>query len=209
MLLNNSRIMNPSIGFFTGYYYTTVFLAKDDFVVEYVYLQNREFLKNIVSILNGLIEKNFRNSEVSFMSIYTGVAPLSTLRAVCSWVQGWHRASGVPVIAINDTRHMKSNRKIPLIINMFGGKFAIVESDDLVYIVDKDVLYNDLMQRFGQFECVYSVAIPDHLTNIVDGSYLIISDINSFANDAYKKYLNKEFSKIEDIAPNFDKFFLG
>ena len=197
--------MNSSIGFFTGYYYTTVFAAKDDLIVEYTYLRNRDFFKAIANQLDGLIKRNFEDEKISFIFIYTGVAPLSTLRAVCAWVQGWRRASGIPVVAINDTKYMRSNKEVSLVVNMFGGKFAIIESDELIYMTDREAFYNGLMQRLGRFECVYSVSIPDCFINRLDVSFVITPDLKSFAEDSFNKYSNKRLSTIEGIVPNFEK----
>jgi tRNA threonylcarbamoyladenosine biosynthesis protein TsaB len=109
--------------------YTSIELAifKGETSLDRVEEENKQSSKNFIPLLNNLLINNRLSlSDLSFIAVYQGPAPLTTLRVIISSVNGLAYAIKVPLIGINgltsilDEYHGTTNNSITIsLLNAF------------------------------------------------------------------------------------------
>lgn len=190
-----------SIGFLPSHHFTIVYSARDNVALEYKLIENNEFLFKITEILDYFLLKYFQKNEISFLSFYTGPAPLVTSRTVAAFIQGWSTSKNIKVVTLSSLKIWNKDPEVPVFINLFGGKYLFVTNTE-----EKIITQNEFEEKIKEFKCISitkGVKIPLEYFEKNSAYTLIIPNFTFIGNKRFKKFKNLEFTETKKINPDF------
>jgi hypothetical protein len=191
--------MNKDIvhcGVVTTFVYTLIYIAKEDEIIEYQYIKNIFFQKEITDILDFFLHKY---NDIAFFSIFLGPAPLLSCRTTLVFMKGLSLVVSLPIVVIRGNNFFKYSYFDSVIIQNFCGMYLLIEKNKknkLMTILEMEQ-YNYKNKRIGLVSREgHSIKINEHYVTI------LFPNINSIIKKSYKKFQEgKTIKSINEIKP--------
>jgi hypothetical protein len=185
------------LGIITSFIYTVVYIAKDNIIVEWNYIKNIYFQKEICNILDMIFEKY----NISFAGLFLGPAPLMSCRTTLIFMQGLYIALKIPIVLLSGNNHYKYKSIDIVIIQNFCGNYLVMEAGKK----QKKVTLLEIESRDYFNKKVGLVSREGHSINI-NSNYIsvLFPNIENLIKEAFKKYKNNKVIKtFSQIVPFF------
>lgn len=184
-------------GVITSFIYTVIYVAKDNIILEYEYIKNIYFQKEISHKLDGVLQKY----SISYFAVFLGPAPLMSCRATLIFMQGLYIALKIPIVLLSGNNAYKYKYYDIIIIQNFCGNYLLIEKGQKNTVCD----LLDLEKKNYKGKRVALVSREGHVINInVDYGVLLFPNIENLAQLAYEKYKNNKcIKKFNQIVPFF------
>ena len=118
--------MNKDIfhcGVITSFIYTVIYVAKNDIILEYQYIKNIYFQKDICAILDKILYLY----NIEFIGIFLGPAPLMSCRTSLIFIQGLYIALKIPIVLLSGNNTYKYKYYDTVIIQNFSGNYTVIK----------------------------------------------------------------------------------
>lgn len=190
--------MNQAIfhcGVITSFIYTVIYVAKNNIIIEYEYIKNIYFQKEITRKMDYVLEKY----TISFIEVFLGPAPLMSCRSTLIFIQGLFIVLKIPIVLLSGNNAYKYKWCDVVIIQNFSGNYILIERG----MKNKSATLLEIEKNDYSNKKVALVAREGHNININTGYIvLLFPDIKALAILAYKKYTNNKcIKKVSEIVP--------
>ena len=167
-------------GVITSFIYTVIYVAQDDIILEYEYIKNIYFQKEISNKLDIILQKY----NIKYFAVFLGPAPLMSCRTTLIFMQGLYIALNIPIILLSGNNIYKYKCYDVIIIQNFCGNYLLIEKGK------KNTISNllELEKNNYKEKRVALVSREGHNINInVNYAVLLFPNIENLAQLAYKK----------------------
>lgn len=185
------------LGIITSFIYTVIYVAKDNKIVEWNYIKNIYFQKEICNILDIIFDKY----NIIFVGLFLGPAPLMSCRTTLIFMQGVYIALKIPIVLLSGNNHYKYKSIDIVIIQNFCGNYLLMEHNKK----QKTVTLLEIENIDYSNKKVGLVSREGHTINI-NSNYtsLLFPNIENLIKEALKKYHNNKVIKtFSQIVPFF------
>jgi tRNA A37 threonylcarbamoyladenosine modification protein TsaB len=176
-------------GIVTSFVYTVIYIAENNFLIEYKYIKNIDFQKDITFILSFFFQK-YQN--INFISVFLGPAPLLSCRTTLIFIKGLKIVLDIKIIITSGNNLFKYSFLDIVIIQNFCGKYTLLEKNK----INKTISLLELEKYDYKNKKIGLVAREYHAISINNNYITIIfPNINLIIKKSYVKYNKKNWIK--------------
>ncbi len=185
------------LGVVTSFIYTVVYIAKNNVILDYEYVKNIDFQKEICSVFDVF----FNKYDISFIGLFLGPAPLMSCRSTLIFMQGFYISLNIPIVLLKGYNNYRYKFFDNIIIQNFCGNYVLLGrgmKKQIINILELEKInFTD--------KKVALVCREGHSINIgMLYSVILFPNIDNLSKLFYKKYQNNKFlKKFSDIVPFF------